>query len=160
MRRSILILFTIFTVTISAQDAKFKEFYKANKSKAEISLNIPAFIGKAFIPNDELEEIKPLIRKTKNVKVMVFSNHDDNKAIVKKFKKFAKRNKLEALVRVKDKNDRVEIFCIEKNNFIREIIIQVNSNEGELVFLGLKTKITQDQLAKMFSEHVDVASLN
>lgn len=159
MRYSILILVAIFSVTISAQEAKFKKFYRANKSKAEISLNIPAFIGKAFMSRDDVKEIEPLIRKARNLKVMIFNN-GDNSTIAKKFRKFAKRNKLEAMVRVKDKNDYVDIYCIEKNNIIREIIIQVNSKESELVFLGLKTKITQDELASILSKNIDLVALN
>ena len=80
---------------------------------------------------------------------MVFDNEDDT--VSKNFKKFARKNKLKTLARLKDDGGKAEIFFIEKNKYIIEIIIRANSNNDKLVLFGLKTKITQDELAAIFS---------
>ena len=80
---------------------------------------------------------------------MIFDN--EGNVIAKDFKKFRKKNKLKTLARVKDNGSKAELYFIEKNNYIREIIIRANSNNDKLVLFGVKTKITKDELAAMIS---------
>ena len=66
-------------------------------------------------------------------------------------KKFTKKNQLKTFARIKDNGSKAEMFFIEKDNYIREIIIRTNSNDDKVVLFGLKTKITKDELAAMIS---------
>lgn len=148
MKRLTTIFFAFFIVTITAQTS-FKEFYKANESKSELSIGIPNFLKNSFIDLDDEEELEILIKKSHSLKLMVFNN--DNNSVSNNFKKFVKRNKLKTLARVKDGKDKAEVYFIEKDNYVREIIVQASSSGDELVLLGIKTKLTKDELASIIA---------
>lgn len=153
MKSIITLFFAFFVATITAQEASFKQFYKANKDKSEFSIGVPNFLKSAFIDTDDAEELEILIKKSRSLKLMVFNN-DDN-SVANNFKKFVKGNKIKTLVRVKDGKDRAEIYFIERNDYIREIIVKASSSGDELVLLGIKTKLTKDELASIMSSAQD-----
>lgn len=149
MKRFTTIILLFVAVTLTAQEANFKQFYKKHKKQAEVSLNIPGFLARMFVDDSDIEQEK-LIKEASNFKIMVFDKNQEE--VANDFKKFAKTNKLKTLVRVKDGNDRAEIYFIERNNYIREIIISAGSSDDEFVLLGLKTKLTKDELASIISD--------
>ena len=149
MKRLTTILFAFFIVSVSAQEEDFKKFYKVNKDKSTFSINLSTSLAGSFLDEEDEEGLSTLIKKSSNFKLMVFDNEDDT--VSRNFKKFARKNKLKTLARVKDDGGKAEIFFIKRNKYITEIIIRANSNNDKLVFFGLKTKITQDKLAAIFS---------
>lgn len=145
MKQFLATLFCLFAISVSAQKNTFKDFYKSHKKEADVSLNIPGFIAGWFI-EDQDEEIDALLAKAKNYKILVFDSNSN--AVQEDFKKFVKKNKLKTLIRVKDEGDRVAIHFKENdNNLIREIIVNVYSQEEDTVMLGLKTKLTVEELS-------------
>ena len=149
MKRLTTILFVSFIVSVSAQEETFKKFYRVNKDKSTFSINLSTSLAGSFLDDEDEEGLSTLIKKSSNFKLMVFDNEDDT--ISRNFKKFARKNRLKTLARVKDDGGKAEIFFIKKNKYITEIIIRANSNNDKLVLFGLKTKITQDELAAIFS---------
>lgn len=149
MTRLATILFVFFITAVSAQEAKFEKFYTINKEKSTFSINLSASLAGSFLDNEDDDDLMNIIKKSSDFKLMIFDNQDNN--ISKDFKKFRKKNKLKTLARVKDNGSKAELFIVEKNNYIREIVIRTNSNDDKLVLFGLKTKITHDELAAMIS---------
>ena len=149
MKQIVTILFAFFITAISAQEVAFQNFYKANQEKSTFSINLSASLAGSFLDDEDDEDLMNIIRKSTSFKLMVFNNEDN--VIARDFKKFKRRNNLKTLVRVKDSGSNAELFFIEKDNYIREIIIRANSDNDNLVLFGLKTKITKDELAKMIS---------
>jgi|TARA_B110000967_G_scaffold208307_1_gene260052 predicted transcriptional regulator len=143
------IFFAFFITTLSAQEAAFKKFYKVNKDKSTFSINLSASLAGSFLDDEDDGDLMNIIKKSSDFKLMIFDNEDE--AVSNDFNKFKRRNKLKTLVRVKDSGSKAELFFIEKNNYIREIIIRANSDVENLVLFGLKTKITKDELAAMIS---------
>ena len=149
MKRLTVIISAFFIITVSAQEEAFKKFYKVNKDKSAFSINLSTSLAGSFLDDEDEESLSTLIKKSSNFKLMVFDNEDDT--VSKNFKKFTRKNRLKTLARVKDKGGKAEFFFIEINKFITEIIIRTNSNNDKLVLFGLKTKITKDELASVFS---------
>ncbi|MBT7816913.1 MAG: DUF4252 domain-containing protein [Polaribacter sp.] len=149
MKRLTVIISAFFIITVSAQEEAFKKFYKVNKDKSAFSINLSTSLAGSFLDDEDEESLTSLIKKSSNFKLMVFDNEDDT--VSKNFKKFTRKNRLKTLARVKDKGGKAEFFFIEINKFITEIIIRANSNNDKLVLFGLKTKITKDELASVFS---------
>ncbi|WP_394420364.1 DUF4252 domain-containing protein [Tenacibaculum mesophilum] len=147
MKRIATIFFCFFVLSSFAQKENFKTFYQSNKDRAEVSLNIPSFFANMFISDEDTDEFGVFLKKSKNYKIMVFNN---NMASVQKdFKKFARRNKLKTLVRVKDGNERVTVYFRETKDRIKEIIVNVHDKSDEMVLLGIKTNLTMDELSAM-----------
>jgi len=147
MKRIATIFFCFFVLSSFAQKENFKTFYQSNKDRAEVSLNIPSFFANMFISDEDTDEFGVFLKKSKNYKIMVFNN---NMASVQKdFKKFARRNKLKTLVRVKDGKERVTVYFRETKDRIKEIIVNVHDKSDEMVLLGIKTNLTMDELSAM-----------
>lgn len=149
MKRLTTILFAFFIVSVSAQEEAFKKFYKIYKDKSTFSINLSTSLAGSFLDDEDDRDLMNIIKKSSDFKLMIFDNEDE--AVSNDFNKFKRRNNLKTLVRVKDSGSKAELFFIEKNNYIREIIIRVNSDSENLVLFGLKTKITKDELAAMIS---------
>jgi hypothetical protein len=150
MKHILTIVSCLFIITATAQDKNFKEFYKSHKKQAEVSLNVPGFIANLFIDTDGDRELKRLLKKGKNYKVLVFDNNF--KRVQKDFKKFIRKNRYKTLVRIKEGNDRVTIHFRKNKNRIREIIVNVYSKNEDAVLLGLKTNLTQKELNTIISK--------
>jgi hypothetical protein len=149
MKHFLTIVSCLFIITATAQDKNFKEFYRSHKKQAEVSLNVPGFIANLFIDTDGDRELKRLLKKGKNYKVLVFDNNF--KRVQKDFKKFIKKNRYKTLVRIKDGDERVTIHFRKNKNRIREIIVNVYSENEDAVLLGLKTNLTQKELNTIIS---------
>lgn len=149
MKRLATFFFALFIVSASAQETAFKKFYKNNKEDSTFSINLSASLAGSFLDNEDDGDIMNVIKKSSDFKLMIFNNENNN--VSKDFKKFKRKNNLKTLVRVKDSDSNVEMFFIEKKNYIREIIIRTNSNEDKFVLFGLETKITKEELAAMMS---------
>jgi predicted transcriptional regulator len=143
------IFFAFFITTLSAQEAAFKKFYKVNKDKSTFSINLSASLAGSFLDDEDDGDLMNVIKKSSDFKLMIFDNKDN--VVSKDFRKFRRKNKLKTFARVKDNGSKAELFFIEKNNYIREIIIRTNSDNDKLVLFGVKTKITMDELAAMIS---------
>lgn len=149
MKQLTTILFALFITAISAQDAAFEKFYSVNKAKSTFSINLSASLAGSFLDKENDGDLMNIIKKSSDFKLMIFDNEDTS--VSNDFKKFKRKSKFKTLARVKENGSKAELFFIEKNNYIREIIIRTNSNDDKLVLFGLKTKITKDELAAMIS---------
>ncbi|CAL2083106.1 DUF4252 domain-containing protein [Tenacibaculum sp. 190524A02b] len=157
MRSILFILCSVFFFQVNAQEQNFKNFYKSNKDRAAISLDLPGIASKFFTSNDELEELEVFLKKAKNYKVMIFDSHAQSTA--KDFNKFIRKNDYKTLVRIKDGGDRVRVYFRETADLIREIVISTITDNDGLVLLGVKTKLTKDELAALVkSAQTSIAS--
>ena len=80
-----------------ASKTSFHFFYKENKNASEFSIGSPAFLVKMFIEKDDLQEFKPLFKKVKHFKVLVFES--DKKQVEKRFRKFVKKRSMTPCLR-------------------------------------------------------------
>lgn len=80
---------------------------------------------------------------------MVFNNEDAS--VSKDFKKYLRKHRLKTMARVKGDEDKAAFYILEKNDIVKEIILQANSDGDKLVLFGLKTNLTPDELAEMMS---------
>ena len=149
MKHFLTIIGCLFILGMSAQERNFKEFYKSHKRDAEVSLNVPGFIANLFIDTDGDRELKTLLRKAKNYKVLVFD--DDSRNVQKDLKRFIRRNNFKTIVRIKDGKDRISIHFKETKNRIKEIIVNIYKKNDDVVLFGLKTNLTKRELQKIIS---------
>ena len=132
-----------------AQETTFKKFYKSHKEQSAFSLNLSASFAGSFLSDDDNEDLQKLLKKSGDFKLMVFNNEDAS--VSKDFKKYLRRNKLKTMARVKSDDSRAAFYILEKNDIVKEIILQANSDGDKLVLFGLKTNLTMDELAEMMS---------
>lgn len=150
MKSIILVIAAIFTLSINAQEPTFKKFYKLHKDDAAFSLNLSASFAGSFLNDEDQADLKELIQKTSDFKLMVFNNEDN--MLEKDFRKYLKKNNLKTLARVKGDEGKADFYFLEKEGYVREIVLKASSTNENLVVFGLKLKITMEELSKMMSK--------
>ncbi len=153
MKRILTTFFCLLVISISAQEAKFKQFYKNHKDKSAFSVNLSSSFAGSFLDDEDNKELKNLLEQSDDFKVMIFNNEDNT--VSKDFKRFSRKNKLKTLVRAKDKAGKAEVLFLEKGNYVREIVVRASADSDKLVLLGIKTKITKDELASLLASTKD-----
>ena len=149
MKRLTILFFTLFAINLSAQETTFKKFYKSHSDKSAFSINLNASFAGSFLSDDEDKDLKKLLKKSGDFKLMVFNN--DDASVSKDFKKYLRKNKLKTMDRVKSDNSKAAFYILEENDIVKEIILRANSDDDKLVLFGLKTNLTTDELAEMMS---------
>ena len=144
--KRILLLIIIVLASSCASHTSFNTFYKNNQEDSDFSFGLSSSLITSFLPDEDMEEIKPLLKKAKHVRILVFSENADEKT--EKFQKFISRSKFEKVVKIKDDNDQFAFFTLEKKSTIKEIVLEIASGD-DLVLLGLKTNLSQEDLEKI-----------
>ena len=147
--KNILFLIAVAILTSCAAQTSFNNFYKENNDNSDFSIGFSNSIVGSFLSDDD-EEMKELIKKAKHTRIMVFS--DNWEKTNSNFTKFIKRSGFDKLVKIRDNDDNISLFIREEKELIKEIVVQISTGD-ELVLLGLKTNLTHDDLAKIFSDN-------
>jgi hypothetical protein len=153
MKNSIYILVITLLFTSCASKTSFNSFYAAHKNECDIHISTPAFFVNLFIPKDDIDEYNDLFKKVKHYKLMLIEN--ENATLDKQFEKFVKQKKYASIFKVKSNGDQVQLYFLENKNVIHEIILKIKSDE-ELVVLGLKTNITENDFNKIMATSTNV----
>lgn len=147
--KKVIILFAFVVLSSCATHTTFNTFYKENNQDSELSIGLNSSLINSFLPNEDFEEVKHLLKKAKHYRIMVFSENASQ--MDKKFNKFINHSTFDKLVKVKDDNDNFSLFTLEENDKIKEIVVQIFDGD-DLVLLGLKTNLDQEDLAKLLQE--------
>lgn len=147
--KNLLFLLSFLVLTSCATHTSFNTFYKNNNQHSDFALGLNSSLIASFLDDDD-EDVKHLLKKAKHVRIMVFSNDAEN--MNTKFNKFIKHSKFDKLVKVKDDDDNVSLYSLEEKDKIKEIVVQISTGD-ELVLLGLKTNLTQEDLANLLDEN-------
>ncbi|MEL4456656.1 DUF4252 domain-containing protein [Lutimonas vermicola] len=141
--KKIILVVAVFFVTSCATNTSFNTFYQNNQEDSEFSFGLSSSLIANFLPDEDVEDIKPLLKKAKHIRILVFSQNAEEKN--KKFNKFINRSQFEKVVKLKDDDDKLAFFTLEKKDRIKEIVLEISSG-SELVLIGLKTNLTQEDL--------------
>jgi hypothetical protein len=144
--KKIILLISVLFVTSCATNTSFNTFYQDNQKDSEFSFGLSSSLIASFLPDEDLEDFKPLLKKAKHVRILVFSEDAAEKSI--KFDKFIKRSNFDKLMKVKDDDDKISFFTLESKDSIKEIVLEVSSGD-ELVLIGLKTNLTHEELSQL-----------
>lgn len=142
MRILVLLLFVVF-LSSCATNTSFNSFYQKNQKEAEFSMGLSSSLIRPFLSGEDYEEVKPLLKKAKHIRILVFSENYEEKYT--KFNKFIKKSDFDKLVKIKEDDEQISFYTLENKNKIKEVVLQINSDD-ELVLLGLKTNLTQEDL--------------
>jgi hypothetical protein len=143
MKKIFFALIALTLLSSCATNTSFNSFYQEHQDDSDFSFGLSSSLIASFLPDEDMEDIKPLLKKAKHVRILVFSEDSANKT--KQFDKFINRSKFDKVVKVKDDGDKIAFFTLENKNKIKEVVLEISS-EDDLVLLGLKTNLTQDDL--------------
>lgn len=149
MKRLTFLFAVFFALSLTAQETTFNTFYKNHSEKSTFSMNIDASFAGSFMNDEDTKDLKKLLQKSGDFKIMVFKN--DDPSLVKDFKKYVRKNRLKTMARMKSDGSKAEFYILEENDIVKEIVLRANSKGDNLVLLGLKTNFTTDELVEMMN---------
>ena len=130
-------------ISSCATNTSFNSFYQDHQKDSDFSFGLNSSLVASLLPDEDLQEIKPLLKKAKHVRILIFSEEYDRKT--DQFNRFIERSKFEKVVKVKDDEDGIAFFTLEDKDRIKEMVLEISTGD-ELVLVGLKTNLTQNQL--------------
>lgn len=146
-----LLFFSVLVLFSScATHTSFNDFYQSNEKESDFNLGLSTSIVSSFLSDEDFADIKPLLKKAKHVRVLVFSENAGE--MNKKFDKFIKHSTFDKLVKVNDDGDNISIFTLEEKEKIKEVVVEINSDE-DLVLLGLKTNLSHEDIQKLMKDN-------
>ena len=151
------LLFMLLSSAFIAPSAKaqnFDEVYNRYKRQEGIMrVKVPKMgiaLAGLFVDADE-KEAKMFLRHTTAVRVIINEN-SYRQDLADNTRKWQAHHKLEELVTLSDEGDEVEIYVLEKNNIIRQMLIMVSSSEDEQVVVHVKGNYPLEMIKKMISD--------
>ena len=147
--KKLILLLSVVLFSSCATQTSFNSFYQKNQKNSDFSLGLNASLIKPFLSGEDYEDVKPLLKKAKHIRILVFSeNYDENSD---KFDKFIKKSDFEKVIKIKEDDDQIAFYTLEDKNKIKEIVLQIDS-DNDLVLLGLKTNLTQKDIDNLMSQ--------
>ena len=143
MKKLMFILASCMLISSCATNTSFNSFYQDHQKDSDFSFGLNSSLVASLLPDEDLQEIKPLLKKAKHVRILIFSEEYDRKS--DQFNRFIERSKFEKVVKVKDDEDGIAFFTLEDKDRIKEMVLEISTGD-ELVLVGLKTNMTHNQL--------------
>ena len=148
--KKLFLLLAIVILSSCATRTSFNDFYQSNQKDSEFSLGLNSSLIASFLSDEDYADVKPLLKKAKHVRILVFSEESEQAQL--KFNKFIKRSKFENLIKISDDNDKIKVFALENNDRIKEVVLEISSDD-DLVLLGLKTNLSQQDIDNLLSDN-------
>lgn len=148
--KKVILLFAVVILSSCATHTTFHTFYKENNQDSELAIGLNSSLINSFLPDEDFEEVKHLLKKAKHYRIMVFS--ENSIQMDKKFNKFINHSKFDKLVKVKDNSDHLSLYTLEENDKIKEIVVQIFDGD-DLILLGLKTNLDQEDLVNLLDDN-------
>lgn len=147
--KKLLLIFALVFFSSCASRTSFNSFYQKNQKDADFSLGLSASLIKPFLSGEDYKDVKPILKKAKHIRILVFSENAEKKS--DKFNTFIKKSDFEKIIKIKDDDDKIAFFTLEDKSKIKEVVLQINSDD-DLILLGLKTNLTQKDIDKLMSQ--------
>lgn len=119
-----------------------------------VSINVPTFLAKSYVKqalreDGESQEVIDLVKKISDVKVLIV---ESSKTPVKaEFQKYLAKNNYDEWMSVKQQGQVVSINAQQTNDIIKRMIITVNDDNDESIFVDVKGKFTADDVSKIIN---------
>jgi len=127
-------------------------FFKGKEKKVEVSIKSPLLKFVSTAASKENPELSELLQNLQLIKVNVFeidaTEFDEVKSIIQSTSKELESKNWENIVRVKEKEEQVEIFTNFSDDQLSGFVIMVVNNK-EAVFVNIIGNIDPEQLGKL-----------
>lgn len=154
-----IILFTLSAVLVSScviskhSNMGFVRNAHIDDDAEVFSVSATTFIARPIVKkalkddgDPESEAIAELVSQLRGLRVLVIENQTDYTKINTRLDKHLKRKKYEEWISINSDGDRVNINAKMKSNTIKRLLITVNSEDGDGVFVRVKGKFDLNKM--------------
>lgn len=124
------------------------------KGATFMSINVPMFLAKSYIKKSLREKGKDeeainLVKKTSKIKLLTVAN--GNKQMLRDYAQYLQDNHYEEWATIKHDGDNINIRVKQDGDAIKNMLITLDSNSKEMVFVDVKGNFTPDDISRMIS---------
>jgi len=138
---------------ISKLDQIFEQ-YKEHKGVTSIKIGKPMFkmLNKMKMSDSDLETIKPLLSKVNSIKMLIFENAGSS---IQNDVSSAIRNlKYEELIAINSEGNNIKFLAENVDgDFLSNLLLSINSGDGETIFMILDGALKYDDLNALVSKN-------
>ena len=73
MKKIFVFVSAVLLLSSCATNTSFNSFYQSHQEDSDFSLGLNSSLIASFLPDDDFEDVKPLLKKAKHVRILVFS---------------------------------------------------------------------------------------
>lgn len=143
------ILVISWSLCSCASNNSFQKFYNKEKSEADFALAFPKYMAMVAIPKDSKEDVKHFTQGMKRIRVLY--NKREDQSLFSSFVDFAENHSFLPYIVVKNDGSKMNLFTREDNAFIREIVIEIES-EDEIIIVALLGKMSKHTFNEALKE--------
>ncbi|MBD1431132.1 DUF4252 domain-containing protein [Sphingobacterium sp. SGL-16] len=156
--KTILVLISLFVCSMTqAQISKLDQIfeqYKEHKGVTSIKIGKPMFkmLNKMKMSDSDLETIKPLLSKVNSIKMLIFENAGSS---IQNDVSSAIRNlKYEELIAINSEGNNIKFLAENVDgDFLSNLLLSINSGDGETIFMILDGALKYDDLNALVSKN-------
>jgi hypothetical protein len=124
------------------------------ESSTFVSINVPTFLAKSYVKqalkeDGESQEVIDLVKKISDVKVLIVES--SKTPVRSEFQKYLTKNNYEEWMSVKQQGQVVSINAQQSKDIIKRMIITVNDDNDQTVFVDVTGKFTPDDVSKIIN---------
>ena len=137
------ICFLLLLLTISScTKHTFLSYYHKEKHNADWAIAFPKYLAMVAIPKDAKEDVKYFTKGMRKIRVLF--SEKPGKVPKERLKEFMEENAYEPYIVIRDDGDEFNLYTIEDENHIKEIILDFHSRDEAIVvaLLGKMEKQT------------------
>lgn len=119
-----------------------------------VSINVPTFLAKSYVKqalreDGDSQEVIDLVKKISDVKVLIVES--STTPIKTEFQKYLNKNNYEEWMSVKQQGNLISLNAQQSKDIIRRMIITVNDDKDETIFVDVSGKFTADDISKIIN---------
>lgn len=151
---AIMILFLLTSCVISKRsNFGFVKNKWIDKDAEVVSVNASLLFARPFLKGaiedvENKETLEKMTKSLRNVKVLAIENQKDNAKIKAAYQKYMNRKNFDEWLSIQTEGDLVEISAKQRSEKIKRLMIAVNTEDGESVFVRLKGKFDLRDLSE------------
>jgi hypothetical protein len=157
----ITILFLLSTVLLSScvisrrSNMRFVKNNQIDKEAEVFSISSPLLFARPFIQNALLEDgdeddmaLGKMLGKVRGIRLLTIENNKDYSKINQQLHHYLNRKNYEEWISVHADGSHVQINAKMRKNNIKKLLLTVNSEDGDGVFLRVKGKFSIDDITE------------
>lgn len=152
--KKVMLLATLILLTgMSYAKDGMKQFYAQHRHDKNVQhINLPKIL---LLFSDNDPEIRKLVRHMKSLKIFEMDgNKQSRPGVSAELESALRTDGYESVLQVAESDEKVNIYILQDDRFIRNVLITVDSND-ELVILQANTRLSFDHMATLINGYKD-----
>lgn len=134
-----------------ASRTPYKTFKKENRSSADVSIGVPAFLAHLFIPKEDIGELREVVNGVRSYHVMVVTKNTH--IVAQNFNELVHSSGYDRMFYLQEDGSKIDFYVLEKKNKIKEVVLKLKEG-NDLVIVNMRGNILINKLPEAIEDIV------